>query len=276
MSYRAKPAPGKTDLTSIESPQLQRNRAVYESSGVYRAYLSDRLTPSESACLAKYQAFISGRAVLDIGVGAGRTTYHLRPVARRYEAIDYSSVMVRCVRQRIPGISVQQADFRDLHMFSDQSFDFVLASSNIIDALSHEGRMQALGEAKRVLRPGGKFAFSSHNLNYKKLGHCPQVRWSVNPLKLGFRMGEYLLSWYNYLRFLPLRNSTPEYALLNDPGHHFACLHYYVKQSTVGIQLNRFGLRLIEVFDYKGQVLQKERDNSENPSLLYVAERVPD
>ena len=45
------------------------NRAVYESPRVYRYYLSQQLTPSEAACLLKYQPQIAGCDVLDVGVG---------------------------------------------------------------------------------------------------------------------------------------------------------------------------------------------------------------
>ena len=38
-------------------------------------------------------------ALRDIGVGAGRTTHHLQPVAKRYEAVDYSPVMVRFMQR---------------------------------------------------------------------------------------------------------------------------------------------------------------------------------
>ena len=81
------------------SLQANINRAVYESHGVYRRYLSGTLQPPEVACLLKYQPCISGRDVLDVGVGAGRTTRYLAPLARRYEAVDFSSEMVRHTRR---------------------------------------------------------------------------------------------------------------------------------------------------------------------------------
>jgi len=255
------------------SRQAEINSAVYESARVYRHYLSKFLTPVEIACLLKYRAFIFGRDVLDVGVGAGRTTLYLAQLARRYEAVDYSSVMVSYMKKAMPEISVQQADFQDLGIFDEGSFDFVLATNNVIDTLPHEGRLQALSEAHRVLRSGGLLAFSSHNIHYRKAFCGPQLGWSSNPLRLASNCVHYLFCWWNYLRVAPLRRTTSEYALLNDPGHYYACLHYYVARSTVSSQLASVGLQLSDVFDTLGQVAPEAKDDSEHSSLLYVAKR---
>jgi SAM-dependent methyltransferase len=254
--------------------QDEVNRAVYHSPGVHRYYLSKLLTPPETACLLKYQPYISGRDVLDIGVGAGRTTRYLAPLARRYEAVDYSPVMVGYVKQVMPEISVRQTDFRDLSVFQSPSFDFVFATDNVIDALSHEDRLRALREASRILRPGGILAFSSHNIRYKKAFSGPQLAWSSNPVGLAANCAKYAISWWNHLRVARLRRTTPEYALLNDPGHFYACLHYYAARSKVNSQLGYAGMRLLDTFDVDGQVVSEAEDDSKTPSLLYVAERM--
>ena len=265
-------APSRKSVAS--SPrQDEVNRAVYHSPGIHRYYLSNVLTPPETACLLKYQPHIAGRDVLDIGVGAGRTARYLAPLARRYEAVDYSPVMVDYVKQVMPEISVRQADFRDLQAFESLSFDFVLATDNVIDALSHEDRLRALQEASRVLRPGGILAFSSHNIHYQAAFSGPRLAWTSNPFKLAANCVKYAISWRNHLRVGPLRTTTPEYALLNDPGHFYACLHYYVARAKVNSQLAYAGMRLLEAFDVDGRVLPGNEDDSNNPSLFYVAER---
>ncbi len=262
------------ESVTMSPRQDEVNRAVYNSPGIHRYYLSKVLTPPETACLLKYQPHIAGRDVLDIGVGAGRTARYLAPLARRYEAVDYSPVMVGYVKQAMPEISVRQADFRDLGAFENLSFDFVFATDNVIDALSHEDRLRALHEANRVLRPGGILALSSHNIHYKKAFSGPQLEWSSNPVKFAANCVKYAISWRNHLRVGPLRRTTPEYALLNDPGHFYACLHYYVARSKVISQLACAGMRLIEAFGVDGRVAPGAEDDSNTPSLLYVAERM--
>jgi len=268
-----KAIPAGLESAIVLPPQDEINSAVYNSPGVYRYYLSKLLTPAETACLLKYQPHISQRDVLDIGVGAGRTTRHLASLARRYEAVDYSPVMVGYMKEAMPEISVRQADFRDLAIFDDGSFDFILATDNIIDALSNQDRLRALNEAHRVLRPGGVLAFSSHNLRYKKAFEGPQFYWSSNPVRFAAGCVNYLLSWWNHRRVARSRITTPEYALLNDPGHRYACLHYYAARSTVHSQLASARMRLIEAFGTSGEVAPETSDDSDYPSLLYVAER---
>jgi SAM-dependent methyltransferase len=266
----------RSENSGSRAPHKDLNRAVYESPRVYRYYRSPLLTPPEVACLLKYQPHIAGRDILDIGVGAGRTTRYLTPLARRYEAIDYSMVMVNYMRKAVPTASVQQMDFRDLGSFDAGSFDFVFASNNVIDALPHEGRMQALRETFRVLRPGGILAFSSHNIRYKNAFSGPMLNWSRNPARLLSNCVEYLMCWWNYVRVAPLRKTTPDYALLNDPGHYYATLHYYAARSTVNSQLAIVGLQLKDVFDTLGQSAPEHVDDRDNSSLLYVAMRPAD
>ena len=260
--------------TTTSRRQDEINRAVYNSPGVYRYYLSKILAPAEVACLLKYQTHIAQGDVLDIGVGAGRTARYLFPLARRYEAVDYSPVMVSYMKETMPAVSVRQANFCDLSMFGDKSFDFVLATDNVIDALPHEDRLQALSEAHRVLRRNGVLAFSSHNIHYGKAFGGPHLNWSSNPVRLAANCVNYVLSRWNHHRIAPLRATTSEYALLNDPGHRYACLHYYAARSTVCSQLASAAFRFIEAFDGDGQVVPEAKDDTETPSLLYVAERV--
>jgi SAM-dependent methyltransferase len=268
MSYR-----NNGENSEPGSRQWGLNRAVYGSPGVYRRYISETLYPPEIACLLKYQPHIAGRDVLDVGVGAGRTTRYLAPLARRYEAVDFSPVMVRYMKTTMPEISTRQADFRDLSDFEDASFDFVFAPSNVVDTLSHEDRLQALSEAHRVLRPGGVLAIASHNVQHSRAFSGPQLFWCADPVRLAYRFAEYLLCWWNYLRLRRLRKTTPEYAVINDNGHYFALLHYYVSRRAMQSQLESLRFRLEEVFDTLGRLAHQHADDSENPSLLYVARR---
>jgi SAM-dependent methyltransferase len=180
--------------------------------------------------------------------------------------------MVDYLRASMPQLSVHQADFRNLEIFADGSFDFVIASDNVIDALAPEDRMRALAETRRVLRGGGRAAFSSHNLRYRHAFSGPRIDWSPNPVQLAANCAKYLVGTWNHLRVAPLRKTAADYAILNDPGHFYACLHYYAARPTVRAQLEDAGLRLIEAFDITGRLLRESDDDSASPSLLYVAE----
>jgi SAM-dependent methyltransferase len=178
--------------------------------------------------------------------------------------------MVRYVRKSLPDVSVRQADFRDLRAFENEAFDFILATANVIDALPHKGRLSALAEASRVLRPGGVLGFSCHNVNFKEAFSGPHMKWSWNPVRCGSSALQYVLGSWNHRRVGPLRTVESEYALLNDPGHFYSCLHYYASRATVRAQLAAAGVQLADTFDRSGRALAEGEDDSANPWLFYV------
>src|SRR5262245_23523280 len=130
-------------IGSSHDVQDHLNRRVYYDKGVTRSYSqAHTLTRVEAVTLLKYQAAFAGRDVLDIGVGTGRTTGYIAPLARRYVGIDYSPAMIECFRQMLPQYSAQLGDMRDLSMFERASFDLVFASNCALDAVSHEDRLR--------------------------------------------------------------------------------------------------------------------------------------
>jgi len=74
--------------------------------------------------------------------------------------------MVDAAKDRYPDREFRQVDARDLSAFADESFDFVLFSYNGLDCVGHADRLQVLAEVHRVVRPGGVFMFSSHNMDW--------------------------------------------------------------------------------------------------------------
>lgn len=253
--------------------QDEVNRRVYHAPGVDRSYASWTLTRAEAATLLKYQSAFASRDVLDLGVGTGRTSIYLAPLAKRYEGIDYSPVMVERMRSSLPGISVRLGDLRTLAPFHDGSFDFVFGPNNVLDAVSHDDRLRALAEAHRVLRPGGLFIFSSHHRQYSKALSGPRVHWSRNPARLAMHVRQWIVQVFNHMRIGRLRRLEEEFALLNDEGHDYACLHYYIDQRHQRQQLMDAGFTVVDVLDCDGQSLSEAEPATDSPWLMYVAKR---
>ncbi|MFC3476474.1 class I SAM-dependent methyltransferase [Halobacterium litoreum] len=145
------------------------NVAGYDSTDAVAAYAEwaaeDGLHESEERVLARYFRPSAGR-VLDVGCGAGRTTAVLDRRGFDVTGVDVSAAMVREARRQFPGIGVQRGDATDL-AFRDESFQYVLFSYCGLDLVYPEAaRREALREIRRVLAPGGVFAFSTHNSWY--------------------------------------------------------------------------------------------------------------
>ena len=142
------------------------NEAAFASSETVAEYARmGGLHRCEEYLFAKYVR--PGDAILDIGVGAGRTAPHLAPGASLYVGIDYSQAMVDAARRRFPGLDFRWGDAANLFDFEEGRFDLVVFSFNGMSYLpSDETRGSAFGETARVLKPGGKFIFSVPNSEF--------------------------------------------------------------------------------------------------------------
>ncbi len=140
------------------------NIDVFSTSAEYYSK-KENLFPQERVVIERYFRKKGGK-VLDLGCGTGRTTYHLYRMGYRVVGVDISEEMVRIARRKYPYIDFYVGDACSLS-FKDESFDYVLFSFNGIDYIYPESnRIAALREVYRVLRPGGVFAFSTHNMAY--------------------------------------------------------------------------------------------------------------
>lgn len=129
------------------------------------------LLSPEKTILDELRPMLGRARMLDIGVGAGRTTIHFAPLVREYVGIDVSPTMIDACRKRFSGTSrntsFEIADVRDLRGFDSASFDFVLFSFNGIDTVGGKAdRLRALDEIHRVCRTGAPFCFSSSNMRF--------------------------------------------------------------------------------------------------------------
>jgi SAM-dependent methyltransferase len=135
------------------------------------------LTPCEQLLFAEYLK--PGIAILDLGVGGGRTTPYLSSLASRYVGADYSAEMISACRRKFPSLQFETLDAADLSVFPAFTFDAVVMAFNGIDNLiPDESRQKAWREMRRVLKPEGILIFSSHNMR------SIFVRPSWNPQRL--------------------------------------------------------------------------------------------
>src|SRR5271166_2180691 len=137
------------------------NLQVYNKPDVASHYaVLNYLTPCEQFLFDLY--IKPGAAILDLGVGGGRTTPYLSRSASRYVGVDYASEMIRACRKKHPNLEFIEAEASDLSSIQSSSFDAVVIAFNGIDyVIPDEKRALCCVECHRVLKPGGVLLFSS-------------------------------------------------------------------------------------------------------------------
>jgi len=261
------PSPGNSGR------QDDPNLPVYNKSDVAAHYASlDYLSPCEKLLFDEFLK--TGAAILDLGVGGGRTTPHLSRLASRYVGVDYAANMVAACQQKFPQLEFLVADATNLAQIGDVTFDSVVMAFNGMDALvPDEARRRCLAEIHRVLRDGGVLIFSSHNpravflrpaWNPKRIEAVAQMlagprKWLLGPMR-------FLVLWLRIV--VALASSAMGSALrlsrrvwrgafwsgdgyMVDPAHGGLLTHYAVPERVIAeVQQQGFQLMRLAGDDY--------------------------
>jgi SAM-dependent methyltransferase len=273
----------KEPPTSKSARHVDPNLHVYNAPEVAAHYASlDYLSPCEKML---FDEFLKKRdAILDLGVGGGRTTPYLSRMASRYVGVDYAAKMVAACQQKFPLLEFLVADATNLAQLDDGSFNSVVMAFNGMDALvPDEARRCCLAEIHRVLRNGGVLIFSSHNpravflrpaWNPKRIEAVAQMlagqrKWLLEPAR-------FLLLWLRVA--VALARSVMDSALrlfrrvwrrafwsgdgyMVDPAHGGMLTHYAVPE------------RVIAEAEQQGfQFLRVTGDDYPRPSGAYVTD----
>jgi ubiquinone/menaquinone biosynthesis C-methylase UbiE len=248
-----------------------QNQQTYTDPSIVSYYAQLRtLQPAERTILTLLQERLSNMKMLDLGVGAGRTTQYFAPLVAAYTGLDYSAEMIAHCRQKFPNLSWQVGDARNLEQLENNSFDFILFSFNGIDYISHTDRSLVLQEVNRLGKSGGYFGFSSHNLQGIESEFNWRKKISLNPFS----------SYVNLLMWAILRACnrgltydkilTYDYAIIRDEPHNFRLQTYYARPKEQLKQLESY-FRDIKIYSWQtGQEIQSESElNSNLDQWLY-------
>lgn len=264
-----------TDLDAV-------NRNTWKLPGTVHVYehLRGWTDPGERAALEHVAAQVRDKPILDIGVGAGRTTPLLLAISRDYIGIDYTPEMVEACRAHHPGARIEHMDARDLGRFADGQFALVVFSFNGIDAVHVDDRPKVLREVRRVLQPGGIFIVSAHNRHGPGHGEKPtlHVDFTWNPLKLGWRTLKLARSLprslRNARRLRALNETHEDWSIMNAGAHDFGIVVVYTTLAEQKRQLRAAGFEIETVFDnVAGRPVADNADTSGIWWFHYVARK---
>jgi SAM-dependent methyltransferase len=259
------------------------NLAAFNSPEVTSYYSSlNYLTPCERLLFDEYLS--PGIAILDLGVGGGRTTPYLSSIAGRYVGADYAAEMIAACRRKFPNLGFENAGAADLTVFAGSSFDAVVMAFNGMDSvIPDETRYRALREIHRVLKPEGVLIFSSHNVrsilvrpswNPQRLASLANrlvgsdavlyrpLLWNLTGLRVVIAVFQSSVrSLARVARRIPTRAFWLGEGYLMDAAHGGMRIHLSTPEKAEQ-ELNRFGFRLLRVLG----------DDYPQASRLYVTD----
>jgi ubiquinone/menaquinone biosynthesis C-methylase UbiE len=257
---------GRNDIETL-------NKQFYASEATAKWWAMKKFVlPEEQSLLRDYGEEIKGKNILDVGIGGGRTTQFLLSLGGNYIGIDYSSKMVEEAKILFPGTRFELCDARNLSVFEDAQFDFVLFSFNGLDSLPHEGRMLILGEFHRVLKTGGLLAFTSHNRQRSvvKPWTLDQLHFSKHPFRMLRNLKQYIQGVFNWCQARKCLFEGTEYAIRLDSGNLFQAPLYYISKTDQVRQLEQNGFQMEAIYDGAGGRASPEVADTRSSWLLYV------
>lgn len=116
-----------------------------------------RLTQQMFPTLLDVLSVQNGTRFLDVACGPGHLSAAARDKGALASGVDFSSSMILKAKKLHPGMDFHIGDAEDLKEFQDLSFDAVAMNFGILHLDQPEN---ALNSIHRVLKPGGKVAFT--------------------------------------------------------------------------------------------------------------------
>jgi SAM-dependent methyltransferase len=244
---------------------MTSNQEVFDRSADYYQDLS--LMPPERVLLNLLRDRLPDLAMLDLGVGAGRTGYTFAGLVDRYVGLDYSPRMIarsEALLAGTPGVELVVADAASVSPELG-SFDVVLFSFNGIDAAPPEDRPRILEAVRSVLNEDGYFLLSTHSL-----GALPfDARRPLSPRLGGSRLYRayatvmsvpYAYRIRRINRDLDLAAARRQgWALVQSMAHDFSIKDVYVDPAHQVAQLGELGFRVEKILDPDGHETSLDR-----------------
>lgn len=145
--------------------------------GIYDAVIGDAMPTAET--VERCRPHVSGRRVLDVGIGTGRIALPVAELADSVVGIDNSPAMLEELRAK-PGADVLEthvADFRTGLPFAPASFGAAISTLGSLACVrSHDELETGLRNIATVLAPGARFAFDYYaSATYRLLAQMGTV-----------------------------------------------------------------------------------------------------
>ncbi|MGN1222456.1 MAG: class I SAM-dependent methyltransferase [Christensenellales bacterium] len=135
--------------------------------------------------IKKYLKRFKNPKILDIGAGTGRYSICLSDMGYDVTAVELVLHNLRVLQQKNSKIKSFKGNALDLKRFDDESFDVVLLLGPMYHLFSEQDKLQALAEAKRVVKTGGIIFVAYYMNEYAVLVHGFRDNFILQNIKDG-------------------------------------------------------------------------------------------
>lgn len=119
----------------------------------------------------KYLETMEAPKILDIGAGTGRYSVALAEEGYDVTAVELVKYNLGILKQKNSTVKAYQGNALKLKRFADETFDLTLLFGPMYHLHSHEEKLQALLEAKRVTKTGGSILVAYYMNDYCIIKH---------------------------------------------------------------------------------------------------------
>lgn len=136
----------KTLQDEKKNSQGDAGRASQDEKGSSQRNVRQELQPEKDVALR----------ILDIGAGTGRYSIALAEEGYDVTAVELVRYNLGILRTKSSKVKAYQGNALKLKRFADESFDLTMLFGPMYHLYTENDKLQALSEAKRVTRPGGR------------------------------------------------------------------------------------------------------------------------
>ncbi|MBM3231397.1 class I SAM-dependent methyltransferase, partial [Candidatus Peregrinibacteria bacterium] len=175
------------------------------------------------------------------------------------------AMITECTK-KFPGIEFRVGDARKLPF--TEPFDFIIFSFNGIDNMPHEDRLMTLRSIHSLIKSGGYYAFSTHNIFGARKLFSVQLNRNLRRTCMSLR------------RWLKTRSINPswkvvsgqDHCVIHEGAHALKLKQYYIKPMAQTKQLEAAGFTDVHVFELTGNEIPAPYYSEDN-WLYYLCRR---
>lgn len=223
----------------------------------YEEYTKNGLWNSEKNIIEKY--FFDNTKELkiyDIGCGLGRTTFELKKMFpnSKIEAIDINKIFINNCKKRNSDNSILFKHKNIIEKINEkEKYDLILFSFNgLTNILEEEEVRMALNNIYNLLKKGGKFIFTIHDM---------------------FSTEEYKNYWLEKVKVYDLELFSEKKVLSNKENDIWVKNRFYTQEDMKKILSDEFNFKILEVSKRDEKLEEEWVKKLSKPLLFYVTQK---